>query len=396
MFEWVAMTGCFCPTCKEYIFYKMRGELTAIFDNVGPPWFRHICNNQKAWQKDLFPMDPIESNPIHSIYYNNRGMWRFERRSYEEAISDFNTAIRLNPNAVFYNNRGRAKVALSRQYRDAYIRFQELEMPDTVWSLNADNYTAKIDAAVISALSDYNTAVRINPNYTEAYNNRGVVRADIGEHVSAISDYDIAIWLDPTDAIAYYNRGCAKKKLVPTDNDVKGHLFRKIFGFEYEYDSILREVDNNNNSRRAAYEAVIVDFDAVIRLKPDFVDVYLKRGEAKEKLFQYADAVSDYDIVLRLNPSCFYTYCNRGHVKIRLRKYASAILDFDAAIHLNPAYAIASYLRGNANELWGRTLEAKQDWQTALKQVTNLEFKNKIEQRLCNLKKSIQRQRRRT
>ena len=52
-----------------------------------------------------------------------------------------------------------------------------------------------------------------HPTSAEAYVNRGNELYNQGDYQAAISDYDEAIRLDPNDAIAYYNRGLAKSEL---------------------------------------------------------------------------------------------------------------------------------------------------------------------------------------
>jgi tetratricopeptide (TPR) repeat protein len=44
-----------------------------------------------------------------------------------------------------------------------------------------------------SAMRDYNLAIRMNPNYAEAYSNRGNVHRRQGRHEDAIADYDMAL-----------------------------------------------------------------------------------------------------------------------------------------------------------------------------------------------------------
>jgi len=79
----------------------------------------------------------------------------------------------------------------------------------------------------------YSEAIRLKPDFAEAYNNRGATRADKGDLDGALRDYDGAIRLKPDFALAYYNRAHAHR--------TKGDL-----------DGALR------------------DYDEAIRLKPDF------------------------------------------------------------------------------------------------------------------------------
>jgi tetratricopeptide (TPR) repeat protein len=39
------------------------------------------------------------------------------------------------------------------------------------------------------ALEDYSEAIRLNPDYLQAYYNRGFVRGNLGDFASAIEDY---------------------------------------------------------------------------------------------------------------------------------------------------------------------------------------------------------------
>ena len=57
------------------------------------------------------------------------------------------------------------------------------------------------------AIKDCNRAIELDPNFSEAYNNRGIVYKLKGDIEQGIEDYATAINLDPDFAYAYYNRG---------------------------------------------------------------------------------------------------------------------------------------------------------------------------------------------
>ena len=52
-------------------------------------------------------------------------------------------------------------------------------------------------------------SIRLDPQYTDAYFNRGVAYGDLGEYDRAIQDYDAVVRLDPEYTDAYHNRGFA-------------------------------------------------------------------------------------------------------------------------------------------------------------------------------------------
>jgi tetratricopeptide (TPR) repeat protein len=63
------------------------------------------------------------------------------------------------------------------------------------------------------ALKDFNRAIKINPLYAEAYNHRGIVLYCLKEFEAAINDYTTALDIEPTYAKVYYNRGIVKLEM---------------------------------------------------------------------------------------------------------------------------------------------------------------------------------------
>src|SRR5688572_11413851 len=57
------------------------------------------------------------------------------------------------------------------------------------------------------AISYYNKAIKYNPAYAEAYNNRALCNAVVGNSEGEKSDLDKALELNPKNQHAWYNRG---------------------------------------------------------------------------------------------------------------------------------------------------------------------------------------------
>ena len=148
--------------------------------------------------------------------------------------------------------------------------------------------------AVIDA---YDEAIRLNPGYAKAYNNRGIEKESLGRYEEAISDFNKAIRLNPDYAKPYYNRGNAKESL-------------------------------------GRYEEAISDYDKAIRLNPDYVKAYNNRGIAKGTLGRNVEAISDFNEAIRLNPDYAKAYYNRGKTNSFLNRMDEARRDFETAITL--------------------------------------------------------------
>ena len=114
------------------------------------------------------------------------------------------------------------------------------------------------------ALSAYDTAIRLQPDYAEVYNNRGNLKNALGSRDAALDDYNKAIRLNPHFAEAYYNRAVQK---------------------------VLCE----------EFDAAIVDFTEAIRLNSDYAEAHAHRGVAQTELGNIDEARSDLQTALVLS-----------------------------------------------------------------------------------------------
>ena len=81
-------------------------------------------------------------------------------------------------------------------------------------------YAAGTSGNYTDALAAFNKAIELNPQYANAYLNRGNVYCSFGKYNQAIKDYNKAIELNPKDAEAYYNRGVVYSKLGNHNQDI--------------------------------------------------------------------------------------------------------------------------------------------------------------------------------
>jgi tetratricopeptide (TPR) repeat protein len=149
------------------------------------------------------------------------------------------------------------------------------------------------------SLYHFNEAIRISPNYAEAFNNRGNVYADMGEYQKAIGDYTKAILIKADYAEAYNNRG-------------------------------------NVYNDAGKYQEALKDFKEAIRLKPAQWSAYNNRGNVFFKIGQYQQAIEDYDKVISLHVNSFEVYNNRANVYTAAGQYLRAIDDYQRAAILKP------------------------------------------------------------
>ncbi len=149
------------------------------------------------------------------------------------------------------------------------------------------------------AIEDYDKALEINPEYTDAYNHRGNAKKEQGNYSGAIEDYDKALEIDPKYVAAYNNRGLAK-------------------------------------AEQGNYSGAIEDYDKALEIDPKYVAAYNNRGLAKAEQGNYSGAIEDYDKALEIDPEYVAAYNNRGNAKMNQKDIAGAIEDYKKAIELDP------------------------------------------------------------
>ena len=195
------------------------------------------------------------------------------------------------------------------------------------------------------AIKAYSDVIELNPHYSAAYNNRGVIYANRGEYNLAITDFSKAIELNPRDFFAYNNRG-------NTYNDI-GEFNKAIDDFN---NAIYLKSDYSNayNNRGNVYvkkhdfDQAIKDFNTAIQLDPGFAGAYNSRGTAYHEKGDIQKAIGDFNEAIKLETNYVSPYINRGRAHGRKGEIAEAIADFNKVIELEPDYAEAYYDRGVA------------------------------------------------
>jgi lipoprotein NlpI len=119
--------------------------------------------------------DAKQKPKARGVAFYNRGNAYVQKGDHDQAIADFDEALKLEPkNASILNNRG-----------------------------NARSDKGESDAA----MTDFEAAIKINPRYAAAYFNRANALAAKGETDRALKDYDAAIRNNRRNVNAYIARG---------------------------------------------------------------------------------------------------------------------------------------------------------------------------------------------
>ena len=147
------------------------------------------------------------------------------------------------------------------------------------------------------AIAAYIKVIKMDPNFAEAFSNRGNAYQRKRQFDRAIQDYDRAIELKTDYAVAFSNRG-------------------------------------NAYQRKRQFDRAIQDYDRAIELKTDYAVAFSNRGNAYRRKRQFDRAVQDYDRAIDLKPDYALAFRNRGTVYEKLGRKKQAIRDYKRAYEL--------------------------------------------------------------
>jgi tetratricopeptide (TPR) repeat protein len=187
----------------------------------------------------------------------------------------------------------------------------------------------KDQGALEAAVSGYDRAIALRPDYAHAFCNRAVVLGQMRMLPEAVASYDRAIALDPTDALSRYNRGMLL---------------------------------NGMGQKDAALES----FNNAIACNADFVPAHFARAALLQERKQWTAALESYDRATALNAGDAAAYYNRGTILKELERWADALASYDRAIALNGEFALAHAARAETLQQLNRLPEALDSYNRAI------------------------------
>ena len=147
------------------------------------------------------------------------------------------------------------------------------------------------------ALTGYNKAIEVDPNYKDAYENRGNLFFLTQKYDLAIKDLLKALQLKSTSSVAHNSLGAV-------------------------YFSIGK------------YDSALVHFNEAIKNDPVLADAYKNRANTYSVLSRFSEAIIDYNQYIKFEPTDPPPYYWRGLAFQNTGKLDEAILDFNHALQL--------------------------------------------------------------
>lgn len=205
--------------------------------------------------------------PKEGVIYNIQGNACAEMERFEDAISAFSKAIRVEPTyAEAHSNLG-----------NAYQSSGEIE----------------------KAKDCFRTAIKLKPNYAEAHSNLGNALGISGDLDEAVRCFERAVKYRPNYVQAYKNWVVAL--FGKDDLDGAFELVNRIVELDPKDLDPLANIATRFSNRDRPQDAVAC-YDRILEADPQDVKTLCQRGIAKSEMGDFKGAILDFEAVLKIKP----------------------------------------------------------------------------------------------
>ncbi|CAL1282072.1 unnamed protein product [Larinioides sclopetarius] len=194
------------------------------------------------------------------------------------------------------------------------------------------------------------SGLEVNQRNAKLYNNVGHCLETQGKFSEALSYFNTAISVEPNDIGAYINVGRTQTQLGMYEEAEKAFrkakdlLPRPPFGEGYEarvapsHLNVFLNLANLISRNGTRLEEADKLYQEAIRMRSDYVEAYINRGDILIRLNRTREAQDVYEKALQLDDANADIHYNLGVVFLEQRKTDLAMISFDKALKINPRH----------------------------------------------------------
>jgi tetratricopeptide (TPR) repeat protein len=224
--------------------------------------------------------------------------------------------------------------------------------------------TAKMqEKAFKEAIEKFDLAVMINPNYEQAYMQRGLARKALLQFNLANQDFSKVLELNPKSVEANFENAFALSQFGK-ENDAIPFLQKAI---ELDPKKLEAYIELGNIYRKNGKgKEAIEQYEKAIKIDPKYEPAYLRLAIYHFNIEQHQKALQEVNhVITKINPKSAEAYALRGEIELGRKQYILALKDFNKAIELDAHVGSSYTYRGLAHFHTGKKKEACADWQKA-------------------------------
>ena len=293
----------------------------------------------------------VAIDPQYAVAFAKTGDIYYQQENYTQARAFLDTAIALEPSQPLYLQRAETFIKLGNAEaarRDLSLAGIETGTDNagafSVQSALANQYyeqgmTLLSQKKTDEAFDSFNEAILLNPNFAEAYIQKGLIFYDNADYTAAINNFSRAQQLQPKSGAALY---VVKAYLATSQTSKATEQYRAVdtTSFDKEAHRLYQDVSAllaQHYVDQANQKVTGGQVDEALSLLQQAVDVDPSSGEAYGYLGavyfnkkNYEAAIAAYDRAIELTPRRQY-YLNRGAARTEMGDLEGAFADMSVA-----------------------------------------------------------------
>ena len=227
-------------------------------------------------------------------------------------------------------------------------------------------HALELDGKIESAMSYYDRAIQLRPDFRLALSNKGALLGRMGKTDEAVKLFKRVLNDNPDYPLALNNIGVTLASRSNANVKEAIGYFKKAIQKQPGY------LDALNNlaiayQQSGDYENALQVILSIVRFDPDNAAIRNRAGVLLDALKRYPEAIDQYDVSIKLDPNNTDVYFNRGNAQLAAKMYAEAVDTYKLAVQKNPAMVEAMGNMGMAYMRMGNNDEAVNAFQAVLK-----------------------------
>ncbi|MEI0558328.1 DUF2971 domain-containing protein [Brachyspira intermedia] len=288
----------------------------------------------------------IELKKKYGESYDIRALSYVHLNKYDEALNDFNMAIKYNSNSgEYYYNRGHCyyNIAIKNNNDINYLKLaiedfyksKELEFyNDDIYLLEGLSYFYLGQKEVNKKIDYFNNAIENLDKFTN-FNNNHYDDNIKAHHIKALIYLTLLIELD-NNLEYYFNKAIENCNTAIKNNPECGEYYYNRGLCYYNFGIKNKEIKNNN------FELAIKDLNKALKLGFNNKDVHFTRGLSYFRLAIFENnyeyiylSIKDFNTIINSDMNNGEAYFYRGLAYHKLEEFDNSINDLKKSIELN-------------------------------------------------------------
>jgi Tfp pilus assembly protein PilF len=286
------------------------------------------CGGEPPTPTTIPPTPTLTSTPTPSASEHvELGMAYVEEGQLEEAIIEFEEAIRLDPDhadahlklGTAYHKQGKLEEAIA-----AYKKVVELD-PDSATAHSNLGLAYYDQGRLDEAIAAYKKAVELDPDSATAHSNLGLAYAHQGQLDEAVAEYKEAIRLDPNYPAAHHNLGLA-------------------------------------HASQGRLDEAIAEYKEAIGIDPDHLGAHIDLGLAYANQGRLDEAIGEWEAAVKINPNHALAHKNLGLAYREQGRTEEAVAELETYLQLRPDAADRTAVEQDIAQLEGEAAVAEAEY----------------------------------